>query len=454
MVKRSILLGGVYDSAFFNISIEIDKPLIDINCLDEQSFGLFIHEYIHFIQDITTIHGLTNIHIIIEYLKQALNSIYQQTHRKIKLPILPNLHASDLVYFNYKIKKITAGDQWPFENVNEISRYEIKTEDIPQCPIPQIECVQIFFNDEWGGSQSYQFGADCIYESMAYIIEKNLSFSCNESPDLPYNSARLLTQYIYPEFADDEFNILALCDISLNSSNPGLTFVRLLELWKSEMYLPDYPSELFYRYNTMPIIKTIAHKNKIQKYQTYPLIDMFDIVKIVKEQLYSYFRYDLDSVTPEWKQICDNLHNWIDAIFESCLKWRIGNPSFMIQIAEIPDRLYNARLIQLFNTFGVPLCINKNGEGFLYHPQIKDSNFPIDFFAAMGQIYRLLIGAPEGKNCSLYNRCLKNPHVVTNQLCKTAPWKKCDELKSCPFSVMWHHCNLKKYSITLPTPLT
>lgn len=42
---------------------------------------------------------------------------------------------------------------------------------------------------------------------------------------------------------------------------------------------------------------------------------MFDIVKIVKEQLYSYFRYDLDSVTPEWKQICDNLHNWIDADF-------------------------------------------------------------------------------------------------------------------------------------------
>jgi len=55
--------------------------------INETNFSVFIHEYIHFIQDISTYVGYNNLYIYSEYIHGAVNEIYKKPKGKIILPI-------------------------------------------------------------------------------------------------------------------------------------------------------------------------------------------------------------------------------------------------------------------------------------------------------------------------------------------------------------------------------
>ena len=44
---------GEYYPAFFEMKLKIDE-MIDLNTCSDMDFALFFHEYIHFLQDVTT----------------------------------------------------------------------------------------------------------------------------------------------------------------------------------------------------------------------------------------------------------------------------------------------------------------------------------------------------------------------------------------------------------------
>ena len=52
---------GYYEPAFFHINIGTNSSFEKFSSRD---FSIFLHEYIHFIQDVTTVYGLNNIHVI------------------------------------------------------------------------------------------------------------------------------------------------------------------------------------------------------------------------------------------------------------------------------------------------------------------------------------------------------------------------------------------------------
>lgn len=54
---------GFYTPAFFKIYIETVNPIYPKQLLGKEQ-ATFIHEYSHFIQDFTTLYGLSNIMII------------------------------------------------------------------------------------------------------------------------------------------------------------------------------------------------------------------------------------------------------------------------------------------------------------------------------------------------------------------------------------------------------
>ena len=58
-------------------------------------------------------------------------------------------------------------------------------------------------------------------------------------------SAQLVTEHVYPEFGGDVLNILALCDVSLQFSNPGNVFFGMLEQMRDRAWLPNKPEDVY-----------------------------------------------------------------------------------------------------------------------------------------------------------------------------------------------------------------
>ena len=50
-----------YRPSFFHMKIDLPVDLGDLNEITDATFALYLHEYIHFVQDISTIYGLMNI---------------------------------------------------------------------------------------------------------------------------------------------------------------------------------------------------------------------------------------------------------------------------------------------------------------------------------------------------------------------------------------------------------
>ena len=65
---------GEYYPAFFEMKLKIDGDL-DLNNCSDMDFALFFHEYIHFLQDITTSYGLTRCYSYGEYVNSVVNDI-------------------------------------------------------------------------------------------------------------------------------------------------------------------------------------------------------------------------------------------------------------------------------------------------------------------------------------------------------------------------------------------
>lgn len=79
---------GYYVPGFFEIFVATDKEDMSLTNFDDKELGTFFHEYIHFLQDITTFYGLNNIYAFTEYLHYGVNQCYKNEDKQITVPII------------------------------------------------------------------------------------------------------------------------------------------------------------------------------------------------------------------------------------------------------------------------------------------------------------------------------------------------------------------------------
>jgi len=80
---------GEYLPSFFYMRVNSDKSFEDINALiGDESFSVFIHEYVHFLQDILTTWGLRYIIHIVDNLKFVNRSIYYSMGDSFEIPFI------------------------------------------------------------------------------------------------------------------------------------------------------------------------------------------------------------------------------------------------------------------------------------------------------------------------------------------------------------------------------
>ena len=63
--------------------------LTDLNALSDIVSAIYLHEYIHFLQDITTSNGFANISSVVDYIKHVNETAIKGNSRTFTVPAIP-----------------------------------------------------------------------------------------------------------------------------------------------------------------------------------------------------------------------------------------------------------------------------------------------------------------------------------------------------------------------------
>ena len=163
---------GLYSPTFLKMHIDCFEPLDSFENLSPRSAAAFLHEYVHFLQDITTTHGLRNIITIVDFMKSVNMVQRESSERTMPIPFKLPENKSLGAHYNGPIQRLHAGTTKPFSKgfVKEVTtRIEKRSVGYK---IVDIEIVEL----EVGNHQAnkYCFGSHAVLESMAYLIERQI----------------------------------------------------------------------------------------------------------------------------------------------------------------------------------------------------------------------------------------------------------------------------------------
>ena len=415
---------GSYSPAFFKMNVNVYGD-IDLNSMSPRDFSVFFHEYIHFIQDFTTAACSRRIYVYGEYLRQSVTQTTNVANNTFQVPVTIQDYENN-VLTNIKLMDNLEGDKNDLEikSINDVMLIGESVDDKDGCKVDyEILTLDVNYGDY------LTVGAYAIKESMAYLVEKLCCSDYSKSPDFPYNIARILSDFILGDGTLSDIFLLALCDVSLLTSNPGLTYYHLLQAIKMGEIDIEEPEGIYdYFYNCKSRVYTTGQPVS-------SLEDYLTNAKLALETLKMY--YSVEKL--------QDLNQWIEDVFSLGVCLRMRRPYFILEMARGKKDKDN-KVLQFFaKNIGGPLM--ENCQGQMYKLKMSGLEPPTEYLYVLEQIYYLFkFGA---KSCNLEKWCAQNPgtpKATSDDRCKCAPWSRCHDTNLCPYALFWHHRNLSNYT--------
>lgn len=393
---------GGYLPSFFKMGIQSGESILDIQKLDGETASVYFHEYMHYIQDVSTFHGLSNMIRMGEYLHYS-KKIIKDGDIVFEVPITME-RLDPGVKVSAQIGNILNGSTHNIMGEVEIENIDFRLTGVISSEGVNIPEIVITYNND----QLYRFGALAVNESMAYIGEKKLFPASPLAPTLPYHGAEIITRKLFPEFASDKLNIFALCDIALMSAEPGSTYYKHLINLRDSGFECNDPKEI-YKFFESDIFEYQNWKlNRIQMLST--------LGQIARIYLKGYFPSE------NYKA---NI-NWMDHIIDHAVGLRNRNLSFPLDIILHGSFYDNPELNLTMKNIGGPLQLNSNGQAtFIVIEELADEMIQPDLNWVISDILKLIMGS---KNpCGMKAFCktsASKQHIpdFTNPLCDISPW--------------------------------
>jgi hypothetical protein len=374
---------GLYYPSYFYIHINTEKDITGLNNLENQ-LDTFIHEYIHFLQDITTTYGLTKISLFSRTQYAINESIRKSNTGTYTLPIEYLEENEDINDIDEMFSWTEGDSESSFDDVsivNLIELFDTETDVL----LPVIHFIRNSIK------QSFLFGSKAILESMANILESLIFNKPINTTLFPYNAVYLLASHIYQPICKDPANLVFICDVALNTHNPGKFFLDLINRMKTENFVPLNYKQI-YKY---------CEEYKFSNTQQSP-INTFDLYKLsnlnARNDFNNYFGIDLFKP----------LQLWFDALLDDALTLRKHNWSFWVDILDKDSEIsVIQRFVEkLINVYYYPLISNNRNQLQFYHPALNETNSEL-FIHIIGMFHlRVLIYNP-GKSCGLKDYCLE-----------------------------------------------
>ncbi len=428
---------GFYVPGFFHLEIVTREDLNDFNRLaangaSAELISTFLHEYIHFLQDTTSTHGLVNFIYYIEYLKNANNQVRENAHAEFHTPLkitntfehLTNTALGRIYYGTTSQAKNVSYSNYFANNVN------ITTNVGKAICAPQ---YQVRYCDR--GAQTNEvchFGSLHLKEYMAHAIQKQFSPDRNHS-DIPYVLVELIVRKEYPLLAADNSLIIALCDAALMHYHPAHLFFDSLERMKLAKWLPtDVASVYAFVFDDLEL-------NWAQQTETFDSLH-----KSTASSAIEHFRDALKA------DIYRENVRWFEHVIGEARNLRINHPGFFTKLVESPGIL-SPLFHHTIDVLGIPFMTNALGKGYFLPPKKLDNLKIQPYFP---KVFQAICATYKGKvACLLHSFCSARPDKnVTNDHCLKSPWERVNLSELCPYAQMWKAWGLiGKRPVPVPT---
>ncbi len=385
--------------------------------LDGEITNNFLHEYIHFLQNMTTyyfvmsslfdlcnflcrIHGIldmkknTNI-IKIPYCKE---SPYQQNETYIDLRSATNGDFElDECIFDYQMHETTSSKEFVqprYSNYDPKMYYLLTHSEKPQ--------------------KKY-FGAKTIADSMAMIAEQICFPEKEPIRNFPYDTVQQIANKCCPKIKDNLLLLFACCDISLMYENPAEKFMNLMQQLR-DVNIKDYNYHTLYMHSKKDILKTVnGLKGKIL--------------------------YVFQETCLKLKNKASNCLNIIDKDLARIINIYITTGMVMRKnkISFMTDALEKGKITQLYKKLPPPMISSPNGT---YTSLPKDNIFSL---FSLCSIYNVIVN--NNHSCLMYDDCIRDKQSFSGCIvdtfdhnfenCQQKPWENI-KYKVCPFADVWY----------------
>lgn len=414
---------GEYKPAFMQIRIH-DSYDGNIDELDVPTLGTLIHEYIHFLQNVSTPWGLYD--SMVRYNIMAETYAYvQNATSTITLPL--NIAYSQELTNKMAIVECGTGycplsdtRRVDFEiNASERINIHRNTKEVNNRILPEIT-LDVCFTD--GTKQTITLGANIIKESMAALYQMLIDKTAtHEKFDLPYNLIKIIAEQHFPQIASDNVKLITICYMSLFSLSPAEVLINELAYANENSNLSAI--ELFERF---------VNEVKINlKDKSMSVCDFFDNLINTFKQVFS------KSVKTE-----------IDYIAEVLERIRPAK-GFVPILTLITDYqpLSKERIKTLIDFLGMPYSYTDAGDFNLPPTSPRDSDkISNDMLALIGHnaLYTYLTGLHKcGYVCPLHSFCEKQN--CDKDECFDEPWNG----KICPMTIMGDLIDIKEKDVRI-----
>ena len=395
--------------AHFHIYIEdeLDWPFEANNAHRK---GVFMHEYVHYIQHLTTLYGVT---VSRQHNLLFCNyRVYFADHDTIPVPLTRSMVAPDMNGFFDAFNRIK-GDR---EYSNRVDRIRVSESEIDAAfRENRAVCLDTFNKEtnQWS-ENALKFGYYSIIESMADLVQRIYEPEV-EHDIVPYQVVQKLCESYYPKATYDGRLMIALCTCALMSSNPGCGFIEAVTFAK------DHPEM-----NGLELYREFVNSSTIQ----FRNGNTTTITKWFEHQFEEY-----DKTVEQALGVAD----YYREAFNSSLKCaKTGDNLLLILLYDesvSPDDYYKC----LADYYGSPYIEAYNQT--LYHDREKT---PIDVIAAVGmELLFKGFSNTTNTNCPRLEQCTR----MKNNSYDCINGNHWDRDDLCPFKAAMHFFQLEGKTI-------
>lgn len=378
---------GAYKIAAFDIYLS-GRFSSDISTLSKSDLGTFVHEYIHFLQNVSTPWG---IHAGIVRNNDIAEMVHSYDNlQEIHFPYQFTPSKTQLIYRKWLQCSIGTGRSCLRIDQSRPTGYFFK--DIPDMPVSMHNVHFMFFAED-DQEHDIIIGATIIKESMALMIQSFVDPNVFEHPDIPYNIIEILCRNHFPNIANDKMKIIQLCYISLFSLDPG--YALMCELKNANLH-PELSGAVLYSDFMCGdvVVKGVGRVSKIQHFR----------------QLLGNYRQSIRGILP-----CE-LH-YIGHVLDEVEKVMLMPP--LMGIVELIQKNSNA-VQDLIGWLGMPYVHTSDGTQF-YMQRSDDEHFFQDVILMSGNasIYDYICQTIPNSTCPFSYMCDDGEYI-----CDVRPWDK------------------------------
>lgn len=439
MSRRYYTTLGFYEPSFFHMYTNGNGKLKEIEQWNAEQKKVFLHEYVHFLQDISTIQGFNNLYIWGEYFRNVQKLIVSKNVSNIKTPIEPSALKNN-VDQNWLARYYTMGNDTDvmfalsYSKSHETDLTDCNNGNVIPLNVIKVRCLSLL------GETEIILGCLHIMEGMASLIQEVVyPESIGDSPYNPYYIAKDIADMIIPGISLKPLVMLSLFDYSLQASNPGWAFVNYLEgKAKMNFNADTLTSDIVYEDLSHTSITLSEPFGK--QYFPYSLFGFADGAKdVMSEYLKGY-------------ALWNNIHRWFHDLVETGKWLRKKHPNFFLLLTKDGDIAKNKVFKYLIKKTGTPIVSN-DGDDFDFVRPITSyiSKREMVYMYAMMQIQRVFLSSGGTFRCPLIKYC-KNASCIIDRNrvdsnCYSAPWER-NTLSDCYFSTWWNYMGLSGIHIS------